>query len=276
MEKNDEHKIVENIQNELMKYSPKTKSRIIEKIILAALGSIPWVGSLLSAAASFKTEEGSIKTSLLQTKWLEEHEIKLKNLLLTLSEIDTRFASLGEQIEDRISSENYLELVRKSFKIWDDSDTDEKKKYIANLLSNSAGTKLCSDDVVRLFIDWLKMYHELHFAVIRSIYKTPGITRYEMWTELKNGDLPREDSPESDLFRYIIRELSTGGVIRQARSTTEDGHFLKQRSIRRSPRDSIGTMESAFEDTKQYVLTGLGKQFVHYTMNEVVNRIENN
>jgi hypothetical protein len=33
-------------------------------------------------------------------------------------------------------------------------------------------------------------------------------------------------------------------------------------------------MESAFEDSKPYVLTELGKQFVHYTMSEVVGRIE--
>jgi hypothetical protein len=33
-------------------------------------------------------------------------------------------------------------------------------------------------------------------------------------------------------------------------------------------------MDSAFEDTKPYVLTELGKQFVHYTMNELVRRIE--
>jgi hypothetical protein len=32
-------------------------------------------------------------------------------------------------------------------------------------------------------------------------------------------------------------------------------------------------MESAFEDSKPYVLTELGKQFVHYTMSEVVARI---
>jgi len=266
---------VENIKIELMKYFPKTKGRIMEKVILASLGSIPWVGSLLSAAASFKTEEGSIKTSTLQTKWLEEHETKLKKLMSTLAEIDERFASIGEQIEERINSEDYLSLVRKSFKVWDDSDTDEKKKYISNLLSNSAGTKLCSDDVIRLFVEWLRMYHELHFAVIRSIYKTPGITRYEIWLELRDENLPREDSPEADLYKYIIRELSTGGVIRQARNTTADGQFLKQRSIKRSPRGSIGTMESAFEDTKQYILTELGKQFVHYTMNDVVNRIEN-
>jgi hypothetical protein len=32
-------------------------------------------------------------------------------------------------------------------------------------------------------------------------------------------------------------------------------------------------MESAFEDTKSYVLTELGSQFVHYAMTEVTMRI---
>lgn len=32
-------------------------------------------------------------------------------------------------------------------------------------------------------------------------------------------------------------------------------------------------MASAFDDEKQYELTELGKQFVHYTMNEIVPRI---
>ena len=272
----DEDRIVENIKTELMKYSPRTKGRIIEKVILAALGSIPWVGALLSTVATFKTDEGMIKTTTLHTKWLEEHEEKFKKLLITLAEIDERFASIGEQIEERINNENYLALVRKAFKVWDDSDTDEKKKYVSMLLSNSAGTKLCSDDVIRLFIDWLRLYHELHFAVIRSIYKTPGITRYEIWIELRDENLPREDSPEADLYKYIIRELSTGGVIRQARNTTEDGRFLKARTIKRSPRGTNNTMESAFEDIKQYVLTELGKQFVHYTMTDMVKRIEEN
>jgi hypothetical protein len=84
-------------------------------------------------------------------------------------------------------------LVRKSFRVWEDSETDEKKKYVVNLLTNSAGTKLCSDDVIRLFIDWLNIYHELHFAVIRAIHQTPGITRYSMWRELKDSNLPREE-----------------------------------------------------------------------------------
>ena len=276
MEINDDDKqIVENIRDELIKYSPTTKKRIADKVILAALGSIPWVGAVLSAAATLKTEEAAIKTSSLLIKWHEEHETKLKKLLSALAEIEERFASIGEQIEERIASEEYLVLVRKAFKVWDESDTDEKRKYISNLLSNSAGTKLCSDDVIRLFIDWLRIYHELHFAVIRLIYNTPGITRYEMWIDFKDENLPREDSPEADLYRYIIRELSTGGVIRQARDTTDEGQFLKKRKTRRNPKASVSTMESAFEDTKSYVLTGLGKQFVHYTMNDIVKRIGN-
>lgn len=274
MEYISEDDIVENIRKELIKYSPKTKNRIIEKVILAALGSIPWVGSCLSTFATLKTEDGAIKTDSLQQKWLEEHEHKLKNLIQTLMDIDNRFSSIGDQIEERVNSEEYLSLVRKAFKVWDDSDTQAKRAFVANILTNSAGTRLCSDDVVRLFIDWLKMYNEVHFSVIRSIYKTPGITRYEIWLDLHGEDLPREDSSEADLYRFLIRELSTGGVIRQARNTTEDGRFLKQRTIKRSPRGSVSTMESAFEDTKQYVLTELGKQFVHYTMNEVVGRIE--
>jgi len=32
-------------------------------------------------------------------------------------------------------------------------------------------------------------------------------------------------------------------------------------------------MESAFEDSKLYVLTGLGIHFVHYTMSELVTRL---
>jgi hypothetical protein len=33
------------------------------------------------------------------------------------------------------------------------------------------------------------------------------------------------------------------------------------------------TMESSFEETKPYVLTELGRQFVHYVIEDVVNQI---
>ena len=267
-----EEKAVAFIRTELIKAAPKDWQRLIEKFVLAALGSIPWVGGFISAAVSYKTEEGSVKTNSLQNQWLDEHARKIDKLQKDLEEIVKRFESMGMQIEERIQSEDYLLLVRKAFRTWDETDTEEKRKYIKNVVTNSAGTRLCSDDVIRLFIDWLNLYHEAHFAVIREIYKTPGITRFEIWDSIY-GELPREDSAEADLYRFLIRDLSMGGVIRQERATNRQGQFLRKKMPKRKGTIST-TVESAFEETKPYVLTGLGQQFVHYTMNEVVKRIE--
>jgi hypothetical protein len=125
---------------------------------------------------------------------------------------------------------------------------------------------------VRLFLDWLKMYHEAHLAVVREIYKNEGPTRYDIWLAVYGEPVPRDDSAEADLFRMLIRDLSTGGVIRQPRESDTQGRFMKRR---RAPRRiaASNTMESAFEDSKPYVLTELGSKFVHYTMTELVSRL---
>jgi hypothetical protein len=269
---NDENELIESLRAELAKSEPTRRRRIIEKFVLAALGSIPWVGGFLSAAASYKTEDGSIRQDTLQTQWLEEHQVKLLELKKTLETVESRFQQLGATIEARIQSDEYLALVRKAFRVWDDADTEEKRRYAANLVVNSAGTRVCSDDVLRLFIDWLRLYHEAHFAVIREVFQNPGSSRFEIWTELY-GDLPREDSAEADLFKLLIRDLSTGGVIRQERDVNSLGQFVRKTPQRRRRGSAPTTMESAFEDSKPYVLTELGKQFVHYCMNEVVTRI---
>lgn len=260
------------IKTEIGKLTPSGRRRFFEKFLLAALGSIPWVGGFISTMASLKTDAGDIKADDMRTQWLEEHQKKLSRLASTLGEISDRFEKIGEQIHERIQSEEYLDLVRRSFRAWDQADTQEKRQYVANLVANAAGTKLCSDDVIRLFIDWLNLYHEAHFAVIRTIYKNPGVSRYDIWMEI-HGQLLREDSAEADLFKLLIRDLSTGGVIRQERETTMDGRFLRKHP--RKPRGHApSTMESAFEDSKPYVLTALGSQFVHYSMTDVVRRID--
>jgi hypothetical protein len=72
----------------------------------------------------------------------------------------------------------------------------------------------------------------------------------------------------------LVRDLSTGGVIRQHRDTTSDGQYLRKPAVRRPK--GLGasrTLKSAFDDSDRYELTELGRQFVHYTMNEVVLRI---
>ena len=259
------------ICTELTENQPSRQRRIVEKFLLAAIGSIPWIGGFLSAAAAIPGDEQNQRLNSLRTVWLEAHQEKIGSLSSTLTEIETRFEKLGPEVEERIQSEEYLTLVRHAFRTWDESETQEKRRYTANLITNAAGTRLCSDDVVRLFIDWLELYHEAHLAVIRNVYDNPGTSRFEIWTDLY-GAIPREDSAEADLFKLLIRDLSTGGVIRQERDTNALGQFVRKRPVRRRS-GAPTTMESAFEDTKPHVLTELGKQFVHYTMNEVVVRI---
>jgi hypothetical protein len=239
---------------------------------MAVLGSIPWIGGVLSAGESFRAEEGTHRQNYLQTQWLNEHQRKLLELAKTLQDIQKRFESLGAQIEERIQSEEYLGLVRKAFRVWDQADTDEKRRLVANLVTNAASTRACSDDVIRLFIDWIGLYNEVHFAVIREIFQNPGSTRFDMWTGIY-GELPREDSSAADLYKFLIRDLSTGGVLRQERDVNALGQFVRKRA--RHVRRGMGaaTLESAFDDTKPYVLTAMGKEFVHYTMNEIVTRI---
>lgn len=265
---------IQYIRNEIEKATPSSRNRLFESFIMAALGSIPWVGSILTAMASLHYDKDEVERDTLQTRWLEEHTNKLNRLEDTLQYIAQRFNSIGIEITDRIQSEDYLNLVRRAFRVWDRADTDEKRKYVADLITNSISTSLTSDDVLRLFIDWLDSYHEAHFAIIREIYQNPSTTRYEIW-EAIHGELPREDSAEADLYRMLIRDLSTGGVIRQTREVTPDGQFLR-RARRNHLNSTSPTMESSFEDTKPYVLTALGEQFVHYSMTEVVPRISRN
>ncbi|MGB6973417.1 MAG: hypothetical protein WBD67_01910 [Terracidiphilus sp.] len=263
--------LIETIRAELSNAEPTARKRILEAIALAALETIPWVGGFLAAAASVKLDEGTARRDSLRNQWLEGHHQKLKQLHETLEGLFARLESFGDEIDDRLKSKEYLALVRKAFREWDQADTDEKRTLIVQLITNAAGTRLCSDDIIRLFLDWTVIYHEAHFAVIREIHKNQGPTRYDIWVAVYGRELPRDDSPEADLYKMLIRDLTIGGVIRQARETDAAGRFRKKTASPR--RASSPTLETPFEDTKQYVLTELGKQFVHYTMNDVITRI---
>lgn len=264
--------MIESIRAELESSEPDRRKRALEAVTLAILGSIPWVGGVLAAAATFKFDDAGVRQDSLRNQWLEGHHLKLKLLRDTLSEVFGRIESLGEEINDRLESQAYLGLIRKAFREWDQADTEEKQKLIVQLITNAAGTRICSDDILRLFLDWIETYHEAHFAVIREVHKNEGPTRYDIWTAVYGKEVPRDVSAEADLYKMLIRDLSTGGVIRQARETDAYGRFKKRAAQRRASHS--GVMESAFEDTKPYVLTELGKQFVHYTMNDLVRRIE--
>ena len=84
-----------------------------------------------------------------------------------------------------------------------------------------------------------------------------------------NGALVREDSAEADLYKLLIRDLSTGEIVRQHREKDYYGNYIKQAPKPRSQSPSQ-TLTSAFDNEKQYELTELGTQFVRYTMEGVM------
>ena len=65
---------------------------------------------------------------------------------------------------------------------------------VRNLLSNAASASFVSDDVIKLFEEWIRDYSELHFAVIGAIYNDAGITRARIWQKLCRAAV-REDLP---------------------------------------------------------------------------------
>ncbi|HJP92273.1 MAG TPA: hypothetical protein VJ875_09980 [Pyrinomonadaceae bacterium] len=240
------------------------------RFVFAALGSIPWVGGLISASAALHAEREQGRVNELSRQWVEEHQQKIQHLNETLAQMISRLEQLGPQVEERLGDESYLGLVRYGFRVWDEAGTHSTRERVRQTLTNAAGTRICSDDVIRLFLLWLRNYDELHMRVVSVIHNNPGATRAFIWEQI-HGEEVREDSAEADLFKLMIRDLSTGGVIRQHRHTTADGHFLSKRVPTRKAKKL--TLESAFEDSKPYELTKLGTQFVHYAMSELVPRI---
>ena len=263
----------EDIETRLGVLEPTRRQRALRKLVAAALGSIPWVGGFLAAMIAFREESDQAKVNTLQRQWLEEHKVRMEKLALELAALTARLESFGDEISERLESDDYLAIIRKGFRAWDQADTDQKRGYIGKLLANAGATKLCDDDLVRLFLEWLERYHEAHFKVIREVYSRPGSTRADIWTNV-HGQFPREDSSEADLFRLLIGELSMGRIIRQHRETNYAGQFVKKPRTRTPPGTGSATMKSAFDDEEAYELTELGKLFVHYVFSELVQRIE--
>lgn len=243
------------------------------RFALACLGVIPGVGGAIAGVAGTWSEEEQAQFNRIFSAWLKLQEDEIREIGITIFEVMARLDQSDEEIRKRIESPEYLQLVIKCFRDWSAAESEEKRRLIRNLLSNAAATRICSDDVIKMFIGWIDIYSESHFAVIREVYKHPeGVTRQDIWQAV-HGQHVREDSAEADLFKLLIHDLSTGHVIRQFRQTDYYGNFVKSQPKKKQPGMGGRTMTSAFDDDKEYVLTELGKQFVHYTMNEIVPKI---
>jgi hypothetical protein len=246
--------------------------RAIRAVLNAAGGLVPFVGGAVSAGTAAWSEAEQDRVNRFFEHWLEMLKTDMAEKAQTILEIMGRLDMHDEQIADRVASPEFQSLVRKAFRDWAGAESEDKRILIRNILTNAAASRVTSDDVVRMFLQWIDVYSELHFTVIGSIYNDFGVTRARIWEKVGKEEV-REDSAEADLFKLLIRDLSTGGVIRQHREKDYAGNFLRKSAQRHRRGAAPSTVESAFEDTKGYELTELGVQFVHYAMTDLPPKV---
>ncbi|MBX2995339.1 MAG: hypothetical protein KF681_10960 [Bdellovibrionaceae bacterium] len=246
----------------------------LARFALAVLsGAVPYAGGLIGAAGGAWSEKENERFQRILKAWLKLQEDEIKEIGQTLVEVMARLDQQDEKVQLRIESAEYMKILKKCFRDWSAAESEEKRILIRNLLVNAASPGITPDDIIRLFIEWIGRYSELHFKVIRAVYNHDGITRAEIWEQI-HGNNVSENSAEADLFKIIIHDLSVGHIIRQHREVDYNGNFVRQ-PPKRAPKGSgrSSTYTSAFDGEKQYELTGLGQQFVHYTMDEVITKI---
>lgn len=250
-----------------------SKAKLTRAGLNVASGMIPFVGGVLAAIAAHWGEKEQEQAENMLRQWIQMLEDELREKGKTIAEIVARLDMHDEKVKARIESEDYQKLLKKSFRKWSAIDSESKREKIRNILSNAAATDLVSDDVVSLFIDWIEQYSDFHFEVIGQIYRNAGITRGGIWDNLKRPAC-REDSAEADLYKILIRDLSTGSVIRQHRETDYRGNFLAKSKASGRGVKGGAPLKSAFDRTDRYELPEIGKQFVHYAMNELAPKLE--
>lgn len=240
----------------------------------AASGLIPFAGGLLAAIAGAWSERDQDRVNSFLHHWLKMLEAEMQEKQQTILEIMARIDLRDEKTAERVESPEYQAILRKAFRDWGGTESEDKRILIRNLLSNAASSTITSDDVVKLFLDWIKTYSELHFAVIGKIYNNDGITRGEVWRALGRNQV-REDSSDADLFKLLFRDLATGGIARQHRETDYAGNFVAKPRTKANPtHGGARVMKSAFDDGERYELTALGRQFVHYAMTDLPLKID--
>jgi hypothetical protein len=271
--KKSDSDIVSKAEQEVTRRFAKGSNDKYGRFFLAAFSGIPWILPL-SIIANFKGELDQEGLNSAFKLWLTEHQEKLEELVETINDMGVRLSSFGEHVQERVESKEYLDLVRRGFRIWDESDTKEKRLMIKQLLVNAGAIALCPDDQVRLFIDWIQKYHEAHFSVMKEVYLHGPITKGSIWDNIHPQGRPADNTAEAGLFGYLTRELNMGGIIHLQREINYAGQTVRAPRQTASGRTRSDTLESPFEDTKFWVLSELGKEFVRYVMEDVDPQLE--
>jgi hypothetical protein len=248
-------------------------ARISRGALQIAAGAVPLAGGILSAIAGAWSEAEQDRHNQFFRHFVQMLKDELKEKEQTIFEIMARLDLQDEAIAQRVESDEFQSLVKRAFRDWAGTESETKREYVRNILANAAASRVSEDDVIRLYLDWLSKYSELHFKVIGAVYNSDGITRGEIWKKIGKGAV-REDSAEADLYKLLFRDVSTGGIIRQHRETDYQGNFIPKPPDRRPKGSGPKPITSAFDDTDGYDLTELGRKFVHYAMTELPPKIE--
>jgi hypothetical protein len=172
----------------------------IRAVLNAAGGAVPFLGGILSAGAGAWSEHEQARVNAFLEHWLKMLQDQMAEKAQTILEITSRLDLNDKKTAERIESPEYQSLLRKAFRDWSGTESEEKRMLIRNILINAADSTLTSDDVMRLFLQWISMYSELRFTVIKSIYNDRGVTRARIWEKVGKEEV-REDSADADLFK---------------------------------------------------------------------------
>lgn len=251
-----------------------SKAAKISRGALQAIGgAVPFAGGICSAVAGAWSDKEQDKVNRFFEHWVQMVQEEIKEKEDTIIEIMSRLDMQDEKISRRVESKEYQSLIKKTFRDWSGAESEDKRVYIRNILSNAAASELTSDDVIKMFIDWIEQYSEMHFHVIAAIYNSAGITRGEVWRKIGKGSV-QEISADADLYKLLIRDLSMGSIIRQHREVDYYGNFVPKATKRRPKGSAPKPPVSAFDEEEGYDLTELGMQFVHYAMTDLPLKIE--
>ena len=226
-------------------------------------------GGVIGAATGVWADFGQAKTNAFVAACLEKHDEQFTQITSVVFMALNRANLDDDSVRQRVEGREYQALVQKAFSNRAAYETDQKRELLRKLLAHAATPGLTPDDLIRLFIDWVGRYHDLHFRVMAILRGSPMSTRRDIWLSL-HGENVREDSAEADLFGVLIMDLSFGHVIRQHKERDSSGRAIKSQG---RSRVSSPYMKSRFDDVEPYVLTELGDRFIHHVMDELVPKL---
>lgn len=215
-----------------------------------------FAGGFISAAAGVWSEKEQVEALDALRAWVKMIEDELREKQQTMLDVMAPLDMHDEEIAARVRSDEYQSLLKKVFRNWAEPPRVCRKLHLLRSWS----------------------LRQTRGGSIGELYKREDVTRRQIWESL-GRERVREDSADADLYKFLIRDFSTGRIIRQHRETDYHGNFINRTPHRSGPRSkptagAAKVAKSAFDDEEQYELTALGKQFVHYAMTDLALKLQ--